>query len=283
MFFRPAVLTLLCSFFFLSMCWGKDHPYDTAFVAEVQRLFLDGSLPSPSKLDGHEARLTRKISELGGIIRNEERAKGERDEQKIREEIAGHKFIVALRMALADVRRLRENRRDNQRRLYWIENYIKEQGVDAEGREWVIFKDGLVEAKPKKIERLGPWAFAATGHRSLREVRGLALVQLWLDNTDIKEFDNNRLLLRERGGELERYHIISDLGHSLGGIFYELPALYLPYMVKSQNGQRLVLNYRSFHPNEIKNHLTMADARWGTRLIAALTRPAAAGPRRRRH
>ena len=155
---------------------------------------------------------------------------------------------------------------------YKIEKYIQETGTDEKGREFVIFKEGLLEAKPNKITRLGGWSFGDFGHTSAREVRGLTLIQMWLDNSDIKEFDNNRLLMKKTDSGYERYHIISDLGHSLGYIFNEIPELYSTKMISGQSSDAVIFKYRAFQPTKVKNTLTYDDARWATRLIAALSR-----------
>lgn len=155
-----------------------------------------------------------------------------------------------------------------------IENYIKEQGETSDGRQFVIFKEGLLEAKPEKVERLGPWSFQDNSHSSMREVRGMMLVNMWLDNSDIKQFDNNQTLIREnKDGSLERHHIISDLGHSFGWIFYEKPEFYFSKMVARNSRREVELNFRSYHTPKVKNNISLADAQWGAKLIADLTRP----------
>lgn len=185
------------------------------------------------------------------------------------------RVILGKTTTLSDVKREWESyyRRDNARKLYKIEKYIKEAGTDSEGNNFIVFKDGLLEAKPKKLTRLGGWSFAQNSHASLREVRALALVNMWMDNTDIKQFENNRLILNsDKDAAVKRAHIISDVGHSLGGIFLEMPELFKSKMVAGSSKNALTINYRSFHPNAIKHKLTFEDARWATRLIATLTR-----------
>ena len=157
--------------------------------------------------------------------------------------------------------------RDNTRAPFKIEGYIKESGTDESGN-FVVFKEGLLEAKPKKIGRLGGWSFKELGNGNLREVRGMTIIQMWLDNTDLKEFENNKILVR---GD-RHFHIVSDLGKALGGVFGEKPELLKNQMVSSRDGGGLTFNYHAFHPVAIKNKMTFADARWGTRLLGTLSR-----------
>ncbi|MES2854551.1 MAG: hypothetical protein V4692_01755 [Bdellovibrionota bacterium] len=156
---------------------------------------------------------------------------------------------------------------------YVFEDYVKEVGVDANGESFIVFKEGLIESKPKEIERVGPWAFADNGVSSLREVRGLMMVQLWLDNNDVKEFDNNRVLMRENGkGGFDVFNIISDLGHSMSVLMVELPDHYFAKMVDKNDSKAITLHNRSLQVSSIKGKISYDDARWGIRLIAQLSR-----------
>lgn len=148
-------------------------------------------------------------------------------------------------------------------RAYKIENYIKESGDG-----YVVFKEALLEAKPSTLNRVGGWSFGEFGHLSSRALRGLTLIQLWLDNSDIKEFGNNRVILN---GE-NSFNIISDLGKALGGLIGEKPELLNPKMVSGISKSGLTFTYRGTQSNTIKNKFTFADARWAGRLMATLSR-----------
>lgn len=94
------------------------------------------------------------------------------------------------------------------------------------------------------------------------------MVQLWLDNSDMKEFGNNQLLLKGN----DPYLIISDLGKGLGNFIGEKPELYTSKMVTKRSSQGLTFSFRQWATVGIKNKMTLADARWAGRLIATLTR-----------
>lgn len=159
---------------------------------------------------------------------------------------------------------------------YKIEDYIASSGKDKNGDNYVVFKEASIEANPKSVKRVGGWAFADGSHSSLREVRALMMVSLWLDNSDVKEFDNNKLLLIEKEkGDSKSYEkklIIADVGHSLGWIASEAPDLYTWKMISSNSGSSIDFKFRSPQKAEIKNKATYADARWAIRLIADLSR-----------
>lgn len=154
---------------------------------------------------------------------------------------------------------------------YKVEKYIIDEGADANGN-FVVFQEGIIEARPKTVGRLGGWAFDDNGHESLREVRALLILQAFVENADIKNFDNNKLLIRQNAdGSVERAHMISDLGYSLGFIIGEAPDLYSSKWIE-RSGSSLVLKYRAIHKNPLRTKLTLADAKWTARLVAQLSR-----------
>ncbi len=161
--------------------------------------------------------------------------------------------------------------RDGQRR-WKIENYIASSGKNEKGEQWVVFKDGLLEAKPDVHNNLGGWKFAE--NTSLREVRALMFVQMFFDNNDVKEFDNNELVLtKDANGNAKRYMVLADVGKALGGsIVMESPDQVAWDMVSDENSNEFKFSYRDMHPVAIKNKITLADAKWATRLISGLTR-----------
>jgi hypothetical protein len=160
--------------------------------------------------------------------------------------------------------------RSNTRNKFLFEDQVINSGQTPDGQNFILFKDGLIEAKPKGIDRLGPWAYSGNGHNSLREVRALSFIQIWLDNNDATDFVNNRLLVKGSAQDLQKFHVISDPGKSLGSIFGSKPELYGSKIVTSNSEKEIVLSYINL-TNGVKNKITMSDARWATRLIAALT------------
>ena len=162
-------------------------------------------------------------------------------------------------------------KRDAVRSKFKVESYIAGSGQDLDGNEYILFKEGLIEAKPKKIERLGPWSYSDNSHDSFREVRGLMFLQIWLDNTDSPDFLNNRLLIRREGDQLVKSHIISDPGKSLGWIFGSMPEVYWWNVVSGKSEKGIKLSFLALK-NGVKNKITWSDARWATRMIAELTR-----------
>lgn len=163
--------------------------------------------------------------------------------------------------------------RNTSREKLVVEDYIVKQGVNRDGENYVVLKETLVEMKPDEIERIGGWQPSNNGNQSLRELRGLYIIQMWLDNNDLKEFNNNRLLLKSLDQKsFEKFHIISDVGTALGSVFREAPKLYSWDMISKRSKKDLDINFRSSQRLSLRNKITFSDARWAARLIAELTR-----------
>ena len=147
-----------------------------------------------------------------------------------------------------------------------------EVGEDERGR-YMIAKEGLLEAKPPEIVRVGPWPFGENGNQGYREVRGLAIFSIWISNTDLKEAENNKLVLRRaEDGEVETFHVQHDLGHSFGRLLSEQLNAYPWDILEWTPRDRIQFNYHSAQKTSLRKRVTYADARWMARLIAQLTR-----------
>ena len=152
-----------------------------------------------------------------------------------------------------------------------FDDYL-EEGEDERGR-YLLAREALLEAKPKELVRVGPWSFGANGNEGLREVRGLAIFSVWIGNTDLKESENNKLVLRElEDGDMHPFHVHHDIGHSLGRITNEQINAFPWDLARRSLTGKIKLNYHSVWPTSLHRRVTYADARWMVRLIAQLTR-----------
>ncbi|MCP5107668.1 MAG: hypothetical protein GY950_30045, partial [bacterium] len=160
---------------------------------------------------------------------------------------------------------------------YPLEKFIKKQGSDEEGN-YIIFHEGVLEAKPKELLRVGPWAYGKNGNAGFREVRGSLIFNMWVSNLDLKEAENNKLILRkstksgESGDRYRFYHIQHDMGFAFGSTYIERPGSFSWKLVKKKTQHHILMNYRCFQENSLFKYVTYADARWMAQLIARLTR-----------
>jgi hypothetical protein len=154
---------------------------------------------------------------------------------------------------------------------YQLDKYIKSKGSDKEGN-YIIFKSGVLEAKPGELIRVGPWAYGGNGNGGMREVRALLLFNMWVNNLDLKESENNKLVLRKIGEKYRYFHIQHDMGFSFGKTYMERPGAFLWKLVKKKTGKSIVMNFNCLVDNSLFDYVTYADARWMARLIARLSR-----------
>jgi hypothetical protein len=75
------------------------------------------------------------------------------------------------------------------------------------------FENVRLEARPEGIKRVGDWTWEQNPFTGKRELQGLKIMMLLMNNWDIKD-DNNDILVVE--GRPERQYIISDLGATFG-------------------------------------------------------------------
>lgn len=156
---------------------------------------------------------------------------------------------------------------------YDVDRYIKKQGRGENGH-YIVFHEGLLEAKPKGLVRAGPWAYGDNGHKGLRETRGTLIFNMWVSNLDLKESENNKLVLRKFDGEDDYrfFHLQHDMGYAFGTTYIERPGDFSWKLVKKRSKKYVHMNYRCFQRNSGFKHVTFADAKWMSRLIAQLTR-----------
>ncbi len=161
----------------------------------------------------------------------------------------------------------------------WLEYYKKFDPEDYilevkkhNDQVTIVFRDGLIEAKPKGLERLGTWGWSANGHRSLREVRGLHMFNMWIANNDVKEAGNNKLVFKRKKDDYEIYQFVHDLGFSFGRFSREKPEDFPWNFVESSSDNHVDFKYYSFQENSGFDHVSYYDAKWMARKIGQLSR-----------
>jgi hypothetical protein len=104
-------------------------------------------------------------------------------------------------------------------RLLWAAGYMTEvtylaPRVHIPGKG--TFNNVRFEARPDSVEREGEWKWGENPFEGTRELQGLKVMMVLLNNWDIK--DENNVILATRGPEgPELRYAISDLGATLGG------------------------------------------------------------------
>ena len=152
-----------------------------------------------------------------------------------------------------------------------VEKYIKKVGRDKNGN-YIIWKEVLIETKPKNLNRIGAWAWGENGHRGMREVRGILLFNMWVSNLDLKESENNKLIYKDMNGKQELFHLQHDLGFAFGKRYREKIGDFPWVVVTKSTKKKIKVNFHNFQKNSGFKNVTFDDARWMIRRIARLTR-----------
>lgn len=154
------------------------------------------------------------------------------------------------------------------------------RGEDEAG-EYFVFQTAVAEDKPREIDRIGQWTFSWGLAEQSREARGLFVFNTWIANADMKDEENNKLVLRNMpNGEQKMFLVQQDVGHSFGWILPERAEAYSWDMIETNATSRLFgwvngsieFNYINLQDAGLEHTTTYADAKWMTRRIAQLTR-----------
>lgn len=156
---------------------------------------------------------------------------------------------------------------------YNFDEFVKEVYQEEENTI-VVIKEALLEIIPKELIRVGPWAYGHYDHKSLREVRGLYLFNTWVANNNIKEADNNKLVIKrdDKSGEYELFQFQHDQGFTFGKFGKERIQEFPWDVIKKTGPEYVKLNNTNFQVNKGFDHVTYSDARWMIRKIAKLSK-----------
>jgi hypothetical protein len=103
--------------------------------------------------------------------------------------------------------------------LVWAAGYVTEitylvPRVTIPGKG--VFENVRFEARPKNVKRLDEWSWERNPFTGSRELEGLKVLMVMLNNWDLKD-ENNVVIYAPRGrGGAELHYVVSDLGATFG-------------------------------------------------------------------
>lgn len=155
---------------------------------------------------------------------------------------------------------------------YDFDKLIKEV-KEEDNKTVVVIKEALLELIPKELMRVGPWAYGELDHKNFREIRGLYIFNTWIANNDIKEADNNKLVLKLNDDKsFKMFQFQHDQGFSFGNVGKEKIQEFKWDLIKRSGPEYAIVNNNNFQENSGFDQVTYQDARWMIRKIAKLTR-----------
>lgn len=108
-------------------------------------------------------------------------------------------------------------------RLLWAIGYVTEltylaPSVTIAGTPKGTYENVRFEGRSKDVKRLDPWLWDKNPFSGKRELQGLKVMMLLLNNWDIKDDNNGILHVVTSEGQSELHYIVSDLGATFGKI-----------------------------------------------------------------
>lgn len=166
-------------------------------------------------------------------------------------------------------------------KLVWAVGYVTEvtylvPTVTIEGKG--TFQNARFEARPAHAKRLTEWKWTDNPFLGSRELQGLKIMMVLLDNWDLKDSNNKIVMVRdEQSGESQLRYIISDLGATLGKTGWlatrsrnEPSDFANAKFVDDVKGNFIDLHY-SGKRKELVHGITIAHARWIGDLLSRLS------------
>ena len=155
---------------------------------------------------------------------------------------------------------------------FWeMQQAVIEEGTDEEG-EYFVLKEALLEARSDELVRVGAWSYTKSGHPDAREVRALPVFMAWIANNDMKESEQNKLVLNMNAPLADLNFVSSDLGWAFGSFLMpETPSWFKWNVIKDERRDSVSFNYVTWRYSNLFQYTTWDDARWMIRQIAQLS------------
>jgi hypothetical protein len=179
-------------------------------------------------------------------------------------------------------------------RIVWAMGYMVEEsyyvpsgkvdGVTGLGRAKKFigadgsFQGAMFEKRPEEITRRAtPWAWDSNPFNGTKELSGLAVIAVLLNNWDAKVDNNNVLAMKHDDGSVKEWYLVADWGGTfgkMGGVFshskWDPEAYAKQEFIKGVSGSTLQLNYTGKGGNVMKG-VPVEHARWISARLSQLT------------
>lgn len=178
-------------------------------------------------------------------------------------------------------------------RIVWALGYLVEEsyfmasvkvdGVTGLGRAAkYVSKDGtatnvMFEARPENIERTPEWDWDSNPFAGTKELSGLAMVAVMLNNWDAKTTNNARFMVTQPDGTVQQWYLVADWGGTLGkmgGVFshskWDPEAFQKQGFIDRVSGSTLKLDY-SGKGGRILQGVPVDHAKWFAGMVGQLS------------
>lgn len=155
--------------------------------------------------------------------------------------------------------------------------YLPKWTLERKGEEPRVESEARFRPKLESLDRLdGFWKWADNPYTGTRQLRGLLVVLLMLNSTDLKDDNNSLYAVKPPSEGAARWFVVRDVGAALGetGKLFPrrnwLKGFEETGFITAVNGNRVEFDYDGRH-QELLDMLTPADVRYGAQLMQRLT------------
>jgi len=128
----------------------------------------------------------------------------------------------------------------------------------------------------KELDKVGGWGWQSNPFRATEPYRGLMVMMIMLNNSDLKSSQNAIYDLKKPREGASRWYVVRDLGHSFGetGKFgadrNDIHEFETEVFTRGVSSGKVKFNWSGFH-KELVSELTPADVRWTAERLARLS------------
>ena len=146
--------------------------------------------------------------------------------------------------------------------VYYLEKWTLKGGPSPGEQTRARFRPDIPD-----LDKVGEWGWLSNPFRATAAHRGLMVMMIMLNNSDLKSAQNAIYDLKEAREGARRWYVVRDLGHSFGetGKFRadrnDVVEFETEAFIEGVEDGRVKFNWSGFH-KELVTHLTPEDVRW---------------------
>jgi hypothetical protein len=155
--------------------------------------------------------------------------------------------------------------------VYYLEKWTLKGGPSPGEQTRARFRPDIPD-----LDKVGEWGWQSNPFRATAAHRGLIVMMIMLNNSDLKPAQNAIYDLREAREGSRRWYVVRDLGHSLGetGKFRadrnDVVEFETEAFIEGVEDGRVKFNWSGFH-KELVSQLTPEDVRWTCERLSRLS------------
>ena len=155
--------------------------------------------------------------------------------------------------------------------VYFLEKWTLSGGPSPGEQTRARFRPDV-----KGFKNVGEWGWLSNPFRATAEHRGLIVMMIMLNNSDLKSAQNIIYDSKQPREGAQRWYVVRDLGHSFGetGKFRadrnDIVEFETEAFTKGVSNGKVKFNWSGFH-TELVSHLSPADVHWTCERLARLS------------